>query len=466
MTEVVVTRRDLWTVLAIAALVRAFFALAAWLATKDLLVFHYYDTLSYLYPAYEMYTRGAFAVDGVPELIRTPGYPLFLLPGFWFGAPEVTTLVLQIALSVATVAGVFVLARQLFTDRRVAIAAALLYAFEPLSIEYSAKLMTETLFSAASVWALVLLTDYVRRGRVIALVGSAAVLAAAIYVRPAGYYLPFGLFALLALVAARARRWDRVGHSALGAAAVIALIVPWQVRNRALEFRGFSAISAVNMYFYNAAALRAGRNGMSFAATLLSMHPEAGGVHPAWAGYPNDTIFLAIYPEQAGWTRGKRLQWRADEGRREVLAEWPRFLGLHVIGMGRVLADPGVIDPLKMLGLYPEHGGLQNVVLSRGLFSGFVYLLRANALSFGLLLVFGAVLAAIYWLAFQGARAGPGLRDSAMLLVLATTAYLVVITGGPVGYSRFRHPVMPFVCVLAAAGLVRTRWFARIVRGG
>jgi 4-amino-4-deoxy-L-arabinose transferase-like glycosyltransferase len=443
-----VTRRDLWTILAIAALVRVFFALAAWLATKDLLVFHYYDTLSYLYPAYEMSRRGGFAVDGVPELIRTPGYPLFLLPGFWLGAPEVTTVVLQIALSVATVAGVFTLARQLFTDRRIAIAAALLYALEPLSVEYSAKLMTETLFSFGVVWALVGLTDYVRRGRVVSLAASAALLAGAIYVRPAGYYLPFGLFALLAGIAAFARRWDRVAHAALGAGVVIALIAPWHLRNRALEFRGFSAITAVNMYFYNAAALRTGRNGMSFAATQLSM------------GYPNDTTFLAIHPEQKEWSPGRRFEWLAAEGRREVLAEWPRFLGLHVAGMARVLVDPGVIDPLKMLGLYPDHGGLRNVVLSRGLFRGFVYLLRENALAFGLLFVFGAVLAATYWLAFQGARGGPGLRDSAMLLVLATTAYLVVITGGPVGVSRFRHPVMPFLCVLAAAGLVRTRWFA------
>lgn len=445
--------RNFWIVLAIAALVRAFFALTAWLATKEITVFHYWDSLSYLYPAYDLFTRGTFSVDGVPELIRTPGYPLLLLPGFWLGAPEVVTVALQVALSVATVAAVFVLARQLFNDRRVALIAALLYAFEPLSVEYTARLMSETLFSGLVVWALVLLVDYLRAGRVVVLVGATALLAVAAYVRPAGYYLPFGLLVLLAGLAAYRRRWDRVAHAALGLGVAIAIVLPWQLRNRALGFHGFSAITAINMYFYNAAALRTGRNGMSFAATQLSM------------GYPNDTTYLAIHPEQQDWSPGQRMQWRAEQGRKEVLAAWPRFAVMHTIGMARVLVDPGVIDPLRMLGLYPLGGGLRNVVLTRGLARGFVYLVEHYSLAFVLLFVVGVPLAAEYWFAARGVTVGPGPAHPAMLLLLATVAYLVLITGGPVGVSRFRHPVMPFVCVLAAAGLSRTRWFRRGEQG-
>jgi len=39
-------------------------------------------------------------------------------------------------------------------------------------------------------------------------------------------------------------------------------------------------------------------------------------------------------------------------------------------------------------------------------------------------------------------------------------AYFITIAGGPVGVGRFRHPAMPFVCVLAAMGLV-TWWRGR-----
>jgi len=35
--------------------------------------------------------------------------------------------------------------------------------------------------------------------------------------------------------------------------------------------------------------------------------------------------------------------------------------------------------------------------------------------------------------------------------------YLIAASGGPYGTSRYRHPMMPILSILAAAGLARRR---------
>src|SRR5438445_5163536 len=93
------TARALAWILAIAVVVRGLFAIGAWLVTKDLTVFHVPDTGTYIAPARELLTRGTFTVGGRPELARTPGYPLLLIPGISVGRLEATTITLQIVLS-------------------------------------------------------------------------------------------------------------------------------------------------------------------------------------------------------------------------------------------------------------------------------------------------------------------------------------------------------------------------------
>src|SRR5687768_15658090 len=247
-----------------AILVRALYVLGAWLASRDPSVFTGPDTITYVNPARELLERGTFSVNGTPELVRTPGYPLLLLPGLWLGHLAVVTISIQILLGALTTLGVCALARRVFGSVQISHVAAALYAVEPLSIAYTAIIATETLFATLTVWGLVLIVEYVRVDRVAALIGGAALLAAATYVRPAGYYLPFGLFALLAVLSAVRRDWRRVGQCVLGACVAAAVVIPWRARNSANGYHGMSAISAVNMYYYNGAAILAARNGSSY----------------------------------------------------------------------------------------------------------------------------------------------------------------------------------------------------------
>ena len=121
-------------VLWLAFLLRCVVALMALLSLQDVTVFYAKDTGSYLQPALELVANGAFTTYGMPELFRTPGYPLLLSLGVWLGHVELITIAVQILLGCLTTYLVFLLAHELFSDARIAIWSALAFSLEPISI--------------------------------------------------------------------------------------------------------------------------------------------------------------------------------------------------------------------------------------------------------------------------------------------------------------------------------------------
>lgn len=430
-------------ILLIGLCIRIAYAAGSAALTPDLAPFHHPDTDSYLEPAFDLVSFEAFSNRNQPELLRTFGYPLLLQLGVWMGEPEVVTVVLQLLLSALSIAGVFVLARELFREERIALAAAALYAIEPLSIIYAAQLVTETYFTTMVVWALVLLVLHVRRGDPASLIGAMTLLAFSVHVRPIGVYLPVLFIGLLGAWAAAQRRW--MVWKPLTASIVLTLVIllPWVARNRALGFNGVSTVSAVNLYFYNTAALRALRTGQPFSETQWGM------------GYQLDSAYFALHPEQREWRIGERYGWMAGQARNEILGNQLDYTRLHVSGVVRVVAEPGIFGALKAFRLYPQWGGLRDFVLGRGMWNGFLHLTRNYPAAVFLIGAFTLILAATWGFAIRGVVLH--YRDRALQLLGLTVVYFLLISGGPVGEGRFRHPVMPLLCVLAAGGLARFR---------
>jgi 4-amino-4-deoxy-L-arabinose transferase-like glycosyltransferase len=333
--------------------------------------------------------------------------------------------------------------------RDVAVAAAALYAVEPLSVTYAPLLLSETLFSALLVWGIYFLVVYYRETRSRELLGGIALLALAAYVRPAGYYLPFCVVALVALQHAVAGEWKRLSRVGAALLLTFAIIVPWEARNRAHGFEGFSAISSVNLHFYIAASVLAQQESRSLEEQQRQM------------GYLDEERYLALHPEQRGWSRGDRYGYMAAEGVR-VVRENPAEYGLiHLRGMGRILLDPAFQEVFRISGIYPEEGGgLTARIRIDGAPDAISAFLRDHMAAAVVIFSLSLFLLASYLLAAAGVGVERRWRDPAVVLLLCTIAYIVVIGGGPVGYARFRHPVMPLLCVLAGIGLVGAwkRW--------
>jgi 4-amino-4-deoxy-L-arabinose transferase-like glycosyltransferase len=433
-------------VLLIAFLVRAGVFVVV-LSEADPKVYRSPDTAHYLALARALDAGGRFATGEDPEIARTPGYPLLLAFTRRFGEVEVTTVSVQLLLSLATVALVYVIGRQL-AGPAAGVAAAGLYAFDVLSIVYVNKLLSETLFTFLVAAFAAALVRHLRARGWASLVVAAIAVAAAAYVRPIAYFL-VPLVGLCLVVRGAFRRGHRARGIAQGAAFLVlagVAVGAWQVRNyRVADYAGWSAIADTNLYFYQAAAIRAKKAGRPFYEVQREM------------GHLDERTYLRQHTEQYEWTLGERRAFQRQRGIEAILNNPGIYAAIHAKGMLRVLLDPGSVEALRVLGRYPASGGLLGKIVDRGLAAAMRELRTERPLVFWASVVLGAWLLAYLLAAAVGLRPQEGVPWSLVATVALLAAYFWILSGGPHSEGRFRHPMMPLICVLAGLALTRRR---------
>jgi hypothetical protein len=65
---------------------------------------------------------------------------------------------------------------------------------------------------------------------------------------------------------------------------------------------------------------------------------------------------------------------------------------------------------------------------------------------------FGMVFLGVLYVGIWAVLKHKGLGNADIALLVLTAAYVILVSSGPEAYSRFRMPVMPIFCVLAAGG--------------
>jgi len=234
------------------------------------------DSAQYLALARSIVRHGAFSFDGVTlTAYRPPLYPA-LIALLWHGhrPPLLTVYLVQAVLGAMTAVFVYLIARRAF-GRKVALTAALLVAFGPMSGRYVATVMTETLFTFLLVGGVLAWG----RGRWISAgvaLGLATLTRAVLYP-----------FVLLLVAAAAWPRWRRLPMvSCGGRAALVALLVvaPWVVRNYRLVGRPTVAEAGwTDNLVFGTIRLRVGERAWP---QLLAPHrveaSTAGGHTAAW----------------------------------------------------------------------------------------------------------------------------------------------------------------------------------------
>ena len=429
----------------------------------DLHTLHSGDTPTYVAPAESLLAHGTFAVRGVAEIYRTPGYPLFLTAGLWAGHVELVTVALQMVLSLASILLVYHLAWKLTGNSTAALAASGLAALEPLSIVYTSYVMPETLFTFLLLASLSLLLHYLRTASALALFAAALLLAAATFVRPITYYLPLLCMLLLGLraaigrgatasaVGAKAGRRGRVRGclAAIGfAVVVLAPCAAWQVHNyRVIGYSGFTGIAECNLYFFQKASILARESGKP----LQQVQLEVGL-------YDEQLLALLHGSEPAATIR--RL---GAEGRRMVAEHPVTYAQIHLRSMVIWLLDPGGSDLLSLLGRYPLSGrGIRP--LNNGVIEMFGRMRREAPELLYATLTLAAGLGLFYCAAALGLVASWRHFNWSWIFVFALWAYFCLISG-TLGTARLRQPAMPLVCLLAGCGLTHlVAWLGRVRR--
>jgi hypothetical protein len=410
----------------------------------------------YLDPGRNLLLHGRFFANGVPDLLRTPGYSLFIAVTSLAGLPAAAAA--NVILSVFSVILVWRLGRAVLGDDRIALGAAWIFAFEPISIIYSVFLVSEPLFLTLFLLSMERLAEFLRGRRLPVLAVAGLWLATATFVRPITYYLPFALAVGLFVVLARVPdlRWKA---PAVLLISVLPWLAAWQVRNWVeTGYRGFSSISEINLFFYVAPGI-----------TAQIEHRYIYDVLTA-SGYPNfrdlwidnhgqiylSPTYLALHPEQAAWSQGQRLAFMRSESTHVIRTHYGVYLHMCLISTFRTLFEVGAgrfevllnrHGPYHIVGLAKDKGMAREVI---ELFNAYPWVAAEKA-------AFAVVLLGLYLFAARGVFR-IGMHNTYLWLLLGISLYIIAVSAvatGPLGEARYRLPVMPVVCIFAAAGFWR-----------
>lgn len=421
------------------------------------------DTNSYLEPGRNLLLHGRFAADGVPDLLRTPGYSIFLATTSLAGLPAAA--MANLILSVFSVLLVWRLGRAVSDDDRVALGAAWIFAFEPISVLFSFVLLSETLFMALLLLSLERLAMFLRERHLGVLAAAGLWLAAATFVRPVTYYMPFalalGLF--LALAHVPGLRWKA---PAVMLISVLPWLAAWQIRNWVeTGYVGFSSVREINLYFFDAAEVIAHVEHRK----STDVRTELG-----YLQFSNDSgqdylfqTYLALHPEQAGWNQGQQLAFMHAEAVRVIQEHEGVYLRLCLTHLFMTVFEPGAafFDVLLFPG-DPRH--VAGLILKEGLARGPILLARTYPWVAAEKTAFAVVMLGLYLFAVRGVFLAAqgflgGMQNVCLRLLLGTALYFLAVSGAAGGQgasSRYRVPIMPTVCILAAAGIRRTKRIA------
>lgn len=356
------------------------------------------DSFTYLGPArYLLRGAGFLTEPGVAETIRTPVYPLLLIP-------FLSSLALIVALQHLLNAFLAVWIARRFDSRL----AGLLFAVDPPTIHYANKVLTESLFTIV-LFAVFVLALETRRVLLCGFLCGVLVL-----IRPVAivWFVPLALFFILRRIA-----WRRVA-----AFCALALVLPlaWASRNAARTgVFTVSSIGGTNLLMYRAAGALAIDNEGPFKASLDKAQKSLlAEVDDRVQDEEHvDSRFDLPHAVQAKYfTRIAR----------ETIAENKlAFAQLTVRGLFVNLLDS---DWQAMMMVTPVHPDVVKWSLD-------------------------FACAALLVLAIAGIVAlWQRDRDLALLLVI-TIAYFIVITAGGEAEARFRVPVVPQLAIAAAAGV-------------
>jgi len=421
------------------------------------------DAGSYDQLAANLVSRGVFSdLDRppyTPDAFRTPLYPLFLAGIYWVAGRSYAAVVLvQCLLSLATVYLVYRLGR-LVSGVTAGLAAALIAACDAGQIIHANLLLTETLYTFLLVSALLPLWWLVSGGRLRLAVVVGLLLGLGTLCRPVAIYLPIALaaFVTLALAASLRRRAAAAGLLLLAYGLTLA---PWLARNwLTFDTPGLTSIQGYNLLFFNAGYLRAQLEHKTLEQADAELQTE---VQPALAAAGDNPFRQEAVYQSYGLS---------------LIRQHPLlYARLHAQGAVLMLVLPNTNFLANMLGILTTSTGLIADLRTRGLLENIRalgqfyrdYLSRSPHLLLFLaaLVLEVAGLLAAYLLDLAGLWAWLRARRWAALgLLLVPMAYFVAVTG-PVGYGRYRIPIMPLVAVLAGVGAaaLRQRWSRRAAR--
>ncbi|KAF0109269.1 MAG: hypothetical protein FD146_313 [Anaerolineaceae bacterium] len=394
------------------------------------------DSGSYLQPAQMLLDDGYYSY---PSGMRMPMYPVFIaVVQAVFGENLIWIIVWQVLLGLGTVYITYRTGILLgLTPASSALGAVILsLSLESLISPYF--VLTDTFFTFLLLSATYALMRFIRSGRLVWLVTTSLLTGLVTLCRPIA--MAFGLVSLVILLAfnRNAPFLKRVGHTVIYVVLLAALFLfPWTYRNA--QVVGIPAITTESdlYWLWSAATVEADLQHISVDQAKVEL----------------DAVVEQTLAERGlAATEFNLYHVRGEISKEIIFANPGRFIYLTLRYDLRSFL-PGMGYTVKYLGL--SQGSTEGVeVLQAAGIEGIVSnYFGGQALSSLIFLPFLVLLAAAYLGAVIGAAGLLKKRDwLALAVLLLPIAYLLLITGYSAN-SRYRVPVMPFLALLAGAGL-------------
>jgi 4-amino-4-deoxy-L-arabinose transferase-like glycosyltransferase len=358
---------------------------------------------------------------GEPTSMRPPLYPFFVaLVGKAWGAESLQAVrAVQIILSLATVAGVYLLGLRLF-DRRVAVAAAAIMCLYPSFLFANFLLLTEVLFTFLLVVLALRYHALLRRPTLAAAGVVGAVLGLAALTRSVLWPFPVVLIPML-LFSVRASVPRRFALGLCLALGYLCLVGPWAARNTRLQhtLTVVDTMGGMNLRMGNYEHTPEDR--MWDAVALAE--GEKGWAH-----------VLMGRPEAAAWTDGEKEKW----AQREAIA----YMATHpVTTMRRTV--------LK----FADFWGLEREMIawfqkgSRHPAWMIWPAMLAPAIAYPVVVLAAAI--GLWSTRLSG--------DRTQWLMLAIVAFITAVHAVVFGHSRYHLPLVAFLSLYAGAAWVGWR---------
>jgi 4-amino-4-deoxy-L-arabinose transferase-like glycosyltransferase len=408
------------------------------------------DNLQRAYaPDTQSYMDFAFAIINgsgweYPSSIRTPVYPFFLLMFLTvFGEKPLTMMIFgQILVSTVNIWLTYLLSRKLLGDRQVALLAAVFMALNAESITHSFYLLTETLFTFLYLLATIFFLYGLSRHsdaeektitRMVFIFLAGVFSGLAILTRPFVLYYFFVVVVFLWFF----DKENRVKKMIIFAIALLLFIAPWIVRNKmVVGVSSISTISSHNLYFYNALSYDASQTGIPEAA-LHTIYEErlvnalaADGLAVTEANQARVSASLAF-----GIIGSNPVGYAINHLKYDINSLLPDTDIIEIMGLN--LGQKGTLVILKQDGLV---AAIQHYF---GSSTWMIALLLPSILLLGIT-YFGWGVATLRLLLEK--------QFFPMIVLYLPILYGLLLPGSP-SNPRFRVPVMPFICILAAFGV-------------
>jgi len=323
---------------------------------------------------------------------RMPGYPILVAGVYALAGYSVkAVLVVQALLSGALIGFTYALARRVGTA--VALLAAGLVAFDPLTVAFSATFLTEmpfTLCLMVALWLCLRLSESPRWPHWVEL---GLVWGAGVMLRVSALWCIVPLLAWVVWQMPVGAKRQRIAGPFIVLALIALMLAPWLVRNyRMFDSGPFRMTTLEGISLYEA------------------VYPEADG------GPRQDKISLP--PEMASLNEAQRND------------EWSRRAWTYVREEPLRVAKLAVVKAGRTWSPWFNAGEWKSRVITWGMAAWYIP-------------VYALAIAGIFW--------GRMRRQTKMLLMIPVL-YFTVLHALFLGSVRYRVPLMPEVCVLAACG--------------